>query len=147
MDGAAVFSRSLSRFLKGSDKYRHGRFKFIPRIVEGNWVVQKAVGTTPAILGSKMTQTYHYDKALNYFEVDVDVGSSSVAKSILNLVRGYAKSITIDLLFLIEGQRSDELPEQLLGGVRLSGVDYTKFSEAKDFKTSSKSAKKKEDTT
>jgi len=129
----AVFIRSLSRFLKGSEKYRHQRFKFIPRIVEGNWMVQKAVGTTPAILGTKMTQSYHYNKALNYFEVDVDVGSSSVAKRILNLVRGYAKSITIDCLFLIEGRRPDELPEQLLGGVRLSGVDYTKFSEAQEF--------------
>jgi len=129
----AVFIRSLSRFLKGSEQYRHQRFKFIPRIVEGNWMVQKAVGTTPAILGTKMTQSYHYNKSLNYFEVDVDVGSSSVAKRILNLVRGYAKSITIDCLFLIEGRRADELPEQLLGGVRLSGVDYTQFSEAPEY--------------
>jgi len=80
-----------------------------------------------------MTQTYYYDQKLNYFEVDVDVGSSSVARSILNLVRGYARSVIIDFHFLIEGQKDDELPEQILGGVRLSNVDYTKFPEAKDF--------------
>jgi len=129
IDHHAVFIRSLSRFLKGSDKFRDKRFKFIPRIVEGHWMVQKAVGNTPAILGTKMTQKYHYNKELNYFEVDMDVGSSSVAKQILQLVRGYCKTMTLDCIFLIEGQRSDELPEQLLGGVRLSNIDYTKMYE------------------
>jgi len=126
-DHKAIFARSLSRFLKGSDKYRDKRFKFIPRIVEGHWMLQKAVGTTPAILGTKVTQKYYYNKELNYFEVDCDVGSSTVAKQILQLVRGYCKTMTLDCIFLIEGQRSDELPEQLLGGVRLSAVDYTKM--------------------
>jgi len=58
-----------------------------------------------------------------------------------NLVKGYAKSLVIDLLFLIEGQRAEELPEQLLGGVRLFTVDYAKFQEAEDFSKTRKSSK------
>jgi len=95
----------------------------IPRIVEGPWVVQKGVGTTPAILGTKMTQSYFENKEKNYFEIDVDVGSSKVGGQIFRLVKGYAKSVVIDFHFLIEGQSADELPEQLLGGVRLHRLD------------------------
>lgn len=46
------------------------RLKLIPRVVEGNWLVKKSVGTQPAILGKQLVQTYHYDEKLNYFEVD-----------------------------------------------------------------------------
>jgi len=74
----AVFNRTLERFLDGNDNYRHERFKMIPRVVEGNWVVRKGVGTTPAILGTKLHQSYYEEQ--NYFEIDVDVGSSKVAK-------------------------------------------------------------------
>jgi len=141
VDHRAVFARTLSRFFRGSDAYRHRHFKFIPRIVEGNWLVQKAVGSTPAILGTTLSQSYHYDLKLNYFEVDVDVGSSSVAKSVFNLVKGYAKSLVIDMLFLIEGQCVEELPEQLLGGVRLSTVDCAKFQGIQDLSKTRKASK------
>jgi len=59
--------------------------------------------------------------------VDVDVGSSKVGGQIFRLVKGYAKSVVIDFHFLIEGQAPDELPEQLLGGVRLHRLDTDKI--------------------
>lgn len=39
------------------DKFRNDRWKVIPRIAEGAWIVQKAVGTKPAMLAQKLT---HY---------------------------------------------------------------------------------------
>ena len=54
----------------------------------------------------------------NYFEVDVDISSSSVAASITNMVAGATKGLTVDLGVLIEGQVLEQLPEQLLGTVR-----------------------------
>jgi len=119
----ALFNTLLERFLESSPANRDTRFKMIPRVVEGTWVVQKGVGTTPAILGTKMTQTYYENKEKNYFEIDVDVGSSKVGGQIFRLVKGYAKSVVIDFHFLFEGQSPDELPEQLLGGVRLHRLD------------------------
>lgn len=36
------------------DKYRNERWKVIPRIAEGSWMIQKAVGTKPALLATKL---------------------------------------------------------------------------------------------
>jgi hypothetical protein len=75
-----AFENSFARFLSGSDAYRRDRFKIIPNVAEGNWLVRRAVGNTPAILGKKLELSfYDYSKTKdNYFEIDVDVGSSSV---------------------------------------------------------------------
>lgn len=41
----------------------------IPRCVEGPWPVKAAVGTTPAIMGTKILHTYHRQVDKNCFEV------------------------------------------------------------------------------
>lgn len=41
------------------------------------------------------------------------------------MVRGATKSLVIDLGFVLEGQRSEELPEALLGAFRLNYLDCT----------------------
>ncbi len=38
----------------------------------------------------------------NYFEVDIDVSSSSVAKHVVGLVCGATKSVTVDLAILLQ---------------------------------------------
>jgi hypothetical protein len=38
-------------------------------------------------------------------------------------IRGVTTSMTVDLAFLLEGQRPAELPEQLLGAVRFTHLD------------------------
>lgn len=51
-------------------------------------------------------------------EVDIDVGSSSVAATVVNLVQGATKSLVVDMGIVLEGHSSKELPESLLGTVR-----------------------------
>jgi len=34
---------------------RNARFKLIPRVIGGPWMVRKAVGSTPVLLGTKIT--------------------------------------------------------------------------------------------
>lgn len=46
-DAAAVLHRRTSAF------------KVIPRIPEGSWVVKQAVGSTPVLLGNKLTTQFH----------------------------------------------------------------------------------------
>ncbi len=58
-----------------------------------------------------------------YFEVDVDVSSSSVAATVVGMVLGTTKSLTVDLGIVLEGHTPDELPEALLGTVRFDHVD------------------------
>lgn len=43
---------------EAADAFRNERWKVIPRIAEGAWVVQKAVGTKPALLAQKLTHTW-----------------------------------------------------------------------------------------
>ncbi|EQC37824.1 hypothetical protein SDRG_04848 [Saprolegnia diclina VS20] len=117
------FAELMNDFLDGTDEYRNERFKLIPCIVEGNFMVRQAVGSTPAIIGTKLRQPYF--KTDKYFELDVDITSSAVANRVTGLVLGYTKKLVIDMGFLIEGRQSQELPERLFGACRMSYVDMT----------------------
>ena len=62
------FARTARPFLFGDDDaLRDNTFKLIPKCVEANFIVKRAVGGTPAILGKKLKQTYY--RADHYFEV------------------------------------------------------------------------------
>jgi len=43
---------------EAADAFRNDRWKVIPRISEGSWVVSTAVGTKPALLAQKLTHTW-----------------------------------------------------------------------------------------
>eukprot|EP00946_MAST-07B_sp_MAST-7B-sp1_P001511 g1511.t1 len=109
------------------DEYRNARLKIIPNVVEGGWVVKRGVGNKPAIIGKKITQTYHAGK--NWFEIDVDIGSSRVAGAILGLVKGYTKVLVIDIAFLLEGKTAAELPERMLGSARYFRMNLDELAE------------------
>ncbi|KAL1817681.1 hypothetical protein ACET3Z_020255 [Daucus carota] len=110
----------LGRFIDGTDTFRDSRFKLIPSIQEGYWMVKRAVGTKACLLGKAVT--CKYSRHDNFLEIDVDIGSSSVARSVVGLVLGYVTSLVVDLAILIEGKEEDELPEYILGTVRLNRV-------------------------
>ncbi|KMZ66511.1 hypothetical protein ZOSMA_299G00010 [Zostera marina] len=108
----------LGNFINGTDAFRNARFKLIPSIVEGYWIVKRAVGTKACLLGKAVS--CRYLRQDNFMEIDVDIGSSAVAKSIIGLVLGYVTSIVVDLAILIEAREEHELPEYILGTVRLN---------------------------
>ncbi|KAL2621581.1 hypothetical protein R1flu_001786 [Riccia fluitans] len=72
--------------------------------------------------------TCHYLKGPNYLEIDVDMASSTVANAILHLALGYVTSVAVDLAFLIESQTEEELPETLLGAVRVAHMEISSAS-------------------
>ncbi|EER08131.1 conserved hypothetical protein [Perkinsus marinus ATCC 50983] len=111
----------MRRFLEMDDEDRNGRVKVIPAVAEGPWIVKKAVGQTPAIIGRKLTTTHFTGD--NYVEVSVDVFSSAAARHMMSLVVGAAKKLVIDVGFVLEGHSEEELPERLLGGFRLRKPD------------------------
>ncbi|KAJ4846793.1 hypothetical protein Tsubulata_014108 [Turnera subulata] len=110
----------LGKFVDGTDMFRDSRFKLIPSIIEGYWMVKRAVGTKACLLGKAVT--CNYLRQDNFLEIDVDIGSSSVARSVIGLVLGYVTSLVVDLAILIEGKEEEELPEYILGTVRLNRV-------------------------
>ncbi|CAM6011988.1 unnamed protein product [Sphagnum balticum] len=111
----------LDRFANGDDAFRNSRFKLIPSIVEGYWMVKRAVGTKACLLGRAVT--CHYLRENNFLEIDVDIGSSSVARGVVSLVLGYITSVVVDLAILIEAKGEQELPEYLLGTVRVNRIE------------------------
>jgi len=117
------FERIANQFFFGaSDEFRNQAFKLIPRIVEGNFMVKKAVGTKPAILGKKLRQIYI--KTDRFFEIIVDIDSDTVARKITKLSLGYAKTLHVDMAFVLEGKEWEHLPEQIAGVIRLQGIDF-----------------------
>lgn len=123
--------RSLARFFMGTKEERDSSLKLIPHAREGSsMIVKKLVNGTPAIIGKALPTSYTYyppDESRGFadcFEVDLDVtATNSVGTTACNMARRYTSSMTVDLGFVIEGSREDELPERMLGCVRLHRID------------------------
>ncbi|XP_062092946.1 protein ENHANCED DISEASE RESISTANCE 2-like [Humulus lupulus] len=115
---------SLHSFVNGDDVYRNSRFKLIPYISQGSWIVKQSVGKKACLIGHALE--VHYFRGKNYLELEVDVGSSTVARGVANLVLGYLSNLVIEMAFLIQANTEDELPEVLLGTCRLNHLDVSK---------------------
>ncbi|KAJ7299649.1 hypothetical protein O6H91_Y187500 [Diphasiastrum complanatum] len=111
----------LYRFIHEDDAFRDSRLKLMSRVVRGPWIVKTAVGNHSACLLGKAL-TCRYMKGQNYLEIDVDIGSSAVASYILHLALGSVGSLTLDMAFLIEARTDEELPERVLGAVRMAQI-------------------------
>jgi len=71
------------------------------RVDKGSWMVRQAVGQNcPVLLGKKLTTKYFTGR--NYVEVDIDVGSSSTATSVVGLVAGAVRSLVIDMAVVLQ---------------------------------------------
>ncbi|XP_010940820.1 protein ENHANCED DISEASE RESISTANCE 2 isoform X2 [Elaeis guineensis] len=113
----------LQRFVDGDDEFRNSRFKLIPSVPKGSWIVRQSIGSSPCLLGKAVDCTYI--RRPKYLEIDVDIGSSTVANGVLGLVLGVVTSLVVDMAFLIQANTSEELPEQLIGAVRVSHLELS----------------------
>ncbi|GAX20531.1 hypothetical protein FisN_3Hu620 [Fistulifera solaris] len=117
-------SKLCNEFFFGtSDEFRNRTFKLVPQIVQGNFLVRKAVGSTPAVLGKKLRQLYVQSD--RFFEVIIDCASNPVATGVVRLALGYAKTLVVDMGFLFEGNDESTLPERIFGSVRLKNPDFS----------------------
>lgn len=101
--------------------FRNQRFKMLPGIAEGPWVLRAAVRPKPALLGKKVVQRYF--RGDNYLEIDIHVGSSKIATNIVSVCRTYTKSAAAEIGVVIQGEDMRELPEKVLCVCCLSHVD------------------------
>ncbi|KAL8106989.1 protein ENHANCED DISEASE RESISTANCE 2-like [Apium graveolens] len=117
----------LDRFINGDDSFRNSRFKLVNHIVKGPWIVKTAVGNYSACLLGKALICNYY-RGDNYLEIDVDIGSSAIATTILHLALGCVTAVTIDMGFTVEAQCEEELPEKLFGAVRILEMEMSSAS-------------------
>lgn len=126
--GPCPSSALARRFFFGDaeddDEYRDATFKFIPRIVKGNPIVKNAVGAKPVIMGKKLKQTYV--RGEKFLELIIDVGSDPVADKIVKMCIGFAKTIVVDMAFVLEGKDEAALPERIMGAFCLNNIDFKK---------------------
>jgi len=109
-----------SKFLAGDQQYRDARLKLLPVVVDGPWIVKKAVGsgTSPALLGKVIPLQYYFrspdEHKKGIYEVDVIVSASRIGNGILSVVKGHTNTLTIAFAFIIEAAEEEELPETAL---------------------------------
>lgn len=115
----------IHRFASGkmTDAERNQRLKVIPRVVQGPWVAKGLLGETPAIVGKKIPTQYFV--GANEFEASFQCTASSVAQRIVRVLKPAASALTIELAFLVQGNDKEELPERIMGSIRLISPDVS----------------------
>jgi len=115
-----------TKFINGNQQDRDDRLKLLPLVVDGPWIVKKAVGHGPALLGQAIPLQYYFtqptDKKKGVYEVDVIITASRIAKGILNVVKSHTKRLTIAFAFIIEAAKESELPETVLASCQLHSL-------------------------
>uniref|UniRef100_A0A7R9WXB0 Protein ENHANCED DISEASE RESISTANCE 2 C-terminal domain-containing protein n=1 Tax=Craspedostauros australis TaxID=1486917 RepID=A0A7R9WXB0_9STRA len=123
---------TLAKWLAGDDAYKNERLKLIPYVAEGPWIVRQMVTGKPAIIGKKLPIKYSYmpgtgASQAGFLVADLDIGnSSSTAKRIVSVCRRYMSSLTVDIGFVIQANEPEELPEQMMGSIRIHRADPIK---------------------
>lgn len=131
MDDFTNQEKTLAKWLLGDDQYRTDRLKLIPNVAGGPWVVRNIVTGTPTIIGKKLPISYQYvpkdGHRQDFLECNLDVGNSTkAAQKIVSVCRRYMTALTVDIGFVIEGTTQDELPEEMMGAVRIHQIDSVK---------------------
>lgn len=115
------FDALWREFLAADDEQRKARLKYLPSIKRAPWLVMQGVQSLgaerPTMICRKLQPRFF--QGPNYIEVDVDVASSSIAYTIANSVLPRLQSTIIEHAFILEGHAPEELPERVLGCLRV----------------------------
>jgi hypothetical protein len=115
-----------TKFKNGNQQDRDARLKLLPVVMDGPWIVKKAVGNGPALLGQAIPLQYFFteptDKRKGIYEVDVIITASKIARGILSVVKSHTKRLSIAFGFIIEGAEEAELPETVLCACQINSL-------------------------
>ncbi|KFK44396.1 hypothetical protein AALP_AA1G252000 [Arabis alpina] len=121
----------LHRLINGEDSFRNQRFKLVGHVEKGPSVVKALVGkmvawwTTPVPFGRGASR--HPPAASR-----TPSGSYAIMAAAVRFTLGYTKSLKIDVGLVVEAQTEDELPEKLIGAVRLCQMEMPSAATVKN---------------
>lgn len=118
---------TLRKFLlDGDDAYRSARIKFAVKLFKGPAVLRRVLPSRPVLVGQRATTRFYRGEGgpleNKYLEVDLICASNATAKYLYSAFSSYSARSEQELAFWIEGTSESELPERLLGAVRLRRV-------------------------
>lgn len=118
---------TLRKFLlDGDDAYRSARIKFAVKLFKGPAVLRRVLPSRPVLVGQRATTRFYRGEGgpleNKYLEVDLICASNATAKYLYSTFSAYSARSEQELAFWIEGTSESELPERLLGAVRLRRV-------------------------
>ncbi|KAI3696951.1 hypothetical protein L6452_29606 [Arctium lappa] len=113
----------LEKFIEGDDAFRNSRFKLLPHITKGPWILKQSASRA-SLVGHMLKVNYIRGK--NYIEIDIDVGSSTLARGLISTAMSCFSNLISETAFVIQANTPDELPEHLYGASRLNYLDVSK---------------------
>uniref|UniRef100_A0A6S8UH01 Protein ENHANCED DISEASE RESISTANCE 2 C-terminal domain-containing protein n=1 Tax=Chaetoceros debilis TaxID=122233 RepID=A0A6S8UH01_9STRA len=117
------FSKILKQFLFGSsDGHRNQVLKIIPLVKEGSFLLKRAIGSKPLILGKYLDQKFVQGE--RFLEAIVDVSSSVTTQKLLKLSAAYKTKVAVGMAFVLEAKEEADLPEAVLGSVELNNDNF-----------------------
>ena len=134
-DEVAAGSSAMWREFLKSDSDLHDRFKLIviidntdelrpPIMSKGERSMLTSWNGTPLLTRPQHRLYFHKD----YVELDIDIHTFSyIARRGFPLVLKKLEHMVLDIAFVIEGHPDNELPEQVMAGMRLCKLDLSKL--------------------
>lgn len=111
---------AFQKFRSASDEEKSKQFKWLGKIVEGPRAItatMSALGAErPVLICNQLTTTYCTGQ--NYIEITNDVSSSRIAAANCGTILRNLNSVVMDMAWVLEGQQTEHLPENLLCSIR-----------------------------
>lgn len=133
-------TKAFKRFLMGDDEYRERRWKILPCLVDGPYIIRQMAPakSNVTIAGRRVGASWHeYSESMDpktgkkraaLLEVDCDLISDSSVRNLCNIVVGQVKNVVIDCAMIVERPYLSEAeePAACLGIWRMDHIDMRK---------------------
>jgi hypothetical protein len=119
-------SRCWERFLTASPEEQKNRFKVIPCVEKGPWLVRRAVPKKPVLVGRQLKFDVQHEQG-DYLEISIDVSSGKAEQMATAMVMKALSHLQMDVAVVIEGKEEAELPETVLVCASMSNLDTSRL--------------------
>ena len=122
-------TQSFKNFLNSPDSIKNELFKLGPHIIDGNLMIKMSIKDTRVRTGMKLKQTYMLTNHqgdefgdVNLLHITIDTKTSSVARNVIGLTKGYLSILRLELKFYID-KEVDGHDNEYIGGCEFRYIE------------------------